>query len=840
MRPFAGNRDFASVSWFFRNPFSCRSGWCGMTKRRPLDIAWVIALALMYFGAGRLGLSLALINPSASAVFPPTGLALAAMLLLGNQAWPGILVGSFFVNWLTPSPAPVALIIAIGNTLEAWCGAELARRFARGPAAFERAGDIFRYVLLAVVPSTALSATIGVASLALSDPVASRHFLHIWFTWWIGNVASDLVVAPLLIIWMRRRSLHFRVRQVIEATILICLLLVVGWLRFIGPLSDRTQNYPIGFLTVPLIIWGAYRFRRRGAIAVATLTSALAIWGTLRGLGPFARVNDQNDALVLLQLYIAVVTLTGLVLAALVSEQAEAEKALRNQEQHLRMALESGQMGTWHWDMASGKVAWSTALEAIHGLAPGTFAGTFEAFLADVHPEDRDHVNNSISRALARRSDHRIEYRLLLKSGEIRWVEGRGRLVLDARGHPTGMVGVCTDVTDRARAQKDRELLLERERAARAEVERASMAKDQFLAVLSHELRTPLTPVLLTATLLEQDQTIPEHAQADLRTIRENVQLEARLIDDLLDLTRIARGKLMLEVQTTELHALIQHAIEICSGGDSEKIRASLSATSTFVRADPARIQQVFWNLLNNAVKFTPLGKSISVRTRNEGEFIVAEVVDAGVGIDPELLPRLFNAFEQGDAVRERKIGGLGLGLAISKALVTAHGGSLAAYSAGAGKGATFTVRLPLVAAPTSSVSDSLQGPGAAGKTPRRPLRILLVEDHQTTLMVMERLLASKRHVVTTANSIASAMQAAEKERFDLVISDLGLPDGLGYDMMRWVHERYGTRGIAISGYGMDSDIEKSRAAGFAEHLVKPVDVMALEAAIARVFIVPS
>jgi CheY-like chemotaxis protein len=351
------------------------------------------------------------------------------------------------------------------------------------------------------------------------------------------------------------------------------------------------------------------------------------------------------------------------------------------------------------------------------------------------------------------------------------------------------------------------------------------------MAVLSHELRTPLTPVMLTASMLESDEEIPERARRELGTIRRNIELEARLIDDLLDLTRVARAKLRLDLQTTDLHSVIRHAIEICRADAKASIEVQLQAQNHHVRADPARIQQVFWNLLSNAVKFTPAGGRISVKSSDgpEGQ-IIAQVIDTGAGIEPELLPKLFNAFEQGEAVKERKIGGLGLGLAISKALAHAHGGTLTAHSEGKGRGATFTLELPTVSPAPRQRPAVEQESGKLNRT----LRILLVEDHESTLMVMSKLLSRWRHQVTTASTVASAMQAAERQTFDLVISDLGLPDGMGYDVMRSMRERSGTIGIAISGYGMDGDIEKSKAAGFVEHLIKPVDPGALEAAIAR------
>jgi two-component system CheB/CheR fusion protein len=262
-----------------------------------------------------------------------------------------------------------------------------------------------------------------------------------------------------------------------------------------------------------------------------------------------------------------------------------------------------------------------------------------------------------------------------------------------------------------------------------------------------------------------------------------------------------------------------------------------LDAPEHHLRADPARMHQVFWNLLNNACKFTPPGGTISVRSRNPGTgsapSIVLEVADTGVGIEPELLPRLFTAFEQGESPRARRAGGLGLGLAISKALVEAHGGTLTAQSDGPGRGAIFLVQLPVSLSQVLPAGSANGQPTAAGAA--RSLRILLVEDHPATLVAMKRLLGTMGHRVVTATTVAGAVDAAGQETFELIISDLGLPDGLGYDIMQIVSGKGAIRGIALSGYGMPADIERSRVSGFSEHLIKPVDLEVLEAAISRV-----
>jgi PAS domain S-box-containing protein len=415
---------------------------------------------------------------------------------------------------------------------------------------------------------------------------------------------------------------------------------------------------------------------------------------------------------------------------------------------------------------------------------------------------------------------------------------------LAARGEVLGVMILATaEVSGRNFGQPDRELA--EGLASRASLaidnarlygraEAASKAKDHFLAALSHELRTPLTPVLMRVAALARSSDLPEPLRADLRMIQRNVELEAKLIDDLLDLTRVSRGKLALHFETTDVHALLEHSVAICCEGVESGVVAidvEPGAAEHHVWADSARLQQVLWNLLKNSVKFTPAGGRIRVITRNpEPGRIEVSVIDPGIGIAAEDLPRLFNAFEQGNPEITRTFGGLGLGLAICKALVDQHDGTLMGLSPGRGQGATFTLGLATVAAPEAA---ELAGT-AAKPTEAASLRLLLVEDNEPTLEVMSALLELAGHDVKPAPDVRTARRLAESHTFDLVVSDLGLPDGNGFDLMSELRDRYGLQGIAVSGFGMEEDLRRSREAGFREHLVKPVDIDKLRAAIAR------
>jgi two-component system, chemotaxis family, CheB/CheR fusion protein len=372
---------------------------------------------------------------------------------------------------------------------------------------------------------------------------------------------------------------------------------------------------------------------------------------------------------------------------------------------------------------------------------------------------------------------------------------------------------------------------------ARAAAEEASAAKDHFLAVLSHELRTPLTPVLTGLSLLEKDDGRSEQARKVLGVVRRNVELEAHLIDDLLDLTRVARGKMELNIEHVDLCTIIDRAAEICrSDMDARSINFGVDygPRPYLVVADAARLQQVFWNLLKNAIKFTPLGGCIGVCCRPDNDDVVVEVSDSGIGIEQADLDRIFDAFAQAERSHTRQFGGLGLGLAISKALVEMHGGRIEVRSEGLNTGTTFRVWLPIAAGATIEGQPVLAEVDAAVQRP--PLRVLIVEDHGDSAEMLAAVLELEGHRVVKVADVASALDTIGREPFDVLLSDLGLPDRSGLDLIRELRSQgRAVPAIALSGYGQERDIQQSREAGFAEHLVKPVDSDRLLKAMRRV-----
>src|SRR6266404_5947315 len=665
-------------------------------QSRPFSTLPVIGiLTVVYFVAGKLGLMLASLHASASPVWPPAGIALAAVLVLGYRVWPAIFVGAFLVNVTTAGNVATSLAIASGNTLEAVCGAWIVNRLAGGTTVFDRPQGVFKFALAAVV-SAIISPVFGVTSLALAGSADWANYGSIWLTWWLGDTTGDLLIAPSVILWSVTSKRWWNGREAAEVGILLLMLFILSEVVFGGWLPISAGNYPIAFIYGPIVIWTAFRFTQRETATGIFILSAIAIWGTLHGFGPFVR-GTENQSLLALQSWTAVLTITAMALSAGMAERRRAEEALQQQK---------------------------------------------------------------------------------------------------------------------------------------AVVEGVNRTKDQFLAMLSHELRTPLTPVISALEGLESEPAQTGEVKNALAMIRRNIELETQLIDDLLDFTRIAKDKLQLRFAPVDAHLAISNVSEICRAEvDPKRLRVHLNlrANTHYVAADAAKFQQIIWNLLKNAIKFTPEDGEIAISSSNPSpELLTISVRDTGIGMEPEVMQRIFDPFEQGNRSLERRLGGRGLGLAISKSLAQAHGGTLTAQSDGRDRGSTF-----LLSMRTTSPAEGLGSPARAGDaTSRQGLRILLVDDHQDTCAALEKLLVRRGHLVAATHNVRSAMEAAVRNRFDLLISDIALPDGSGMELMTQLQAISKMPGIAISGFGNYGDIEKSLRAGFSDHLIKPVKLEKLEAAI--------
>ena len=466
-------------------------------------------------------------------------------------------------------------------------------------------------------------------------------------------------------------------------------------------------------------------------------------------------------------------------------------------------------------------ITWNTGAEKIKGYSAKEIVGKHFTCFYTADDVAAGKPQRNLLEA-ARRGYIRDQGLRVRKDGSTFEAEVVITALRDGTGEIRGFSKVTRDITDQIRARE-----FEAEKIA---AQKASKAKDDFLAALSHELRTPLTPALAAATYLEDNaEKLPPEFAEDIEIIKRNVQLQARLIDDLLDLTRIARGKLHLELEDCDAHTIIRNALETASSAIAAKklkVATKLEAKEHYIRADCIRLQQVFWNLINNAVKFTSPGGEITVRTFNDKQArFHFEIVDTGIGIEPQRVASLFQPFEQADPSVTRQFGGLGLGLAISKRLVDLHGGTIGAESRGRSFGATFKVTLDTLpeGAAASGVKNRIAGKGS------KPLRILLVEDHQDTRRALSRLLTHFGHRVVTTGTVATAKQIVGSDQIDVLLCDIGLPDGSGYEVAAQARAKRRIKAIALTGFGTERDVLRSKEAGFDFHLVKPVNFQELQ-----------
>lgn len=549
-------------------------------------------------------------------------------------------------------------------------------------------------------------------------------------------------------------------------------------------------------------------FRSNRALAQANQTLQQEISQRKEAQEALRQINSELEVRVLLR----------------TEELSLANLALRRSEEQFRRAIEDAPipviMQTEDGEVLQISKTWTLMTGYALEDAPA-----FGTWLTRAYGIGGNEMRDSVRSLFAHQSSvGDLEFEIVTRAGEKRiWsfsASAPGTLY-DGRRF---IVGMANDITERKQAEEALKI-------AKDAAESASKAKDDFLATLSHELRTPLNPALLLASERERDDSLPSEVQRDFATIRKEIEMEARLIDDLLDLTRISRGKLNLLPRLGELRPLLEASWRRLKLEAMEKqleVRFDWGDHNPSVEGDPVRLQQVFWNVFRNAIRFTPAKGNISIRTYAENpKSCCVEVTDSGIGIEQAELSRVFIPFEQGEGARA--LGGLGLGLAISKQLVELHGGRIEVESQGRDRGASFRIYLPTASSSADRTQKTTGSPAGATR-PKVSRRILLVEDHQQTRNTLARLLTQRGHEVATATNIEEALLCAESFPFDLLLSDLGLPDGSGHDLIVELRrKRNDFCGIALSGYGMDSDIDQSLKAGFQAHLTKPVDIKILE-----------
>ncbi|HKO44838.1 MAG TPA: MASE1 domain-containing protein [Pyrinomonadaceae bacterium] len=842
-------------------------------------ILTISGVAVVYFAAAELGLSLAFIHDNVSPVWPPTGVAVAALLLLGYRVWPGVLIGAYAANVLTPIPIGSVLGIAAGNTLEALTAVFILRH-AGFNNSFDRAKQVV-WFLAALTVGTMVAASIGNVSLCLGGAASWEHFGSLWLTWWLGDLVGGLVVAPLILTWTTISQPSLKARWA-ETLLLFTLLSLTSMVLFGGWFPSSVQTYPLAHLAFPFLIWAAFRLGQRGVTASLFILASIAIWGTRQGYGAFA-LSSPNESLLLVQAYIGSTAIMCLFLVASIEERYLANTILRESERRLggnlgvtRILAESPALSdatprilqticeTLNWELgglwvpdtksnqleclafwhspqsnaeAFEEISLRTRFEPGVGL-PGRVWSTMKpAWIPDVGKDD-NFPRGPYSKAAGLHAA--FAFPILFRSKflgvmeffsyEIRQPDNA---LLAMFGSIGGQIG---QFLERKRNEEEREQLLAREFAARAEAERANRTKDEFLAIVSHELRTPLNAIVGWASMLRSGSLDPARKTRAIEVIDRNAKAQAQLIEDILDVSRIVSGNLRLSPRPVQLQQVIEAAVDsIRPASDAKQISLSveLDKNAGSVSGDPDRLQQVVWNLLSNAVKFTPSGGEVSVELKAANSHAEIIVSDNGTGIPAEFLPHVFDRFRQADGSKTRRHGGLGLGLAIVRNLVELHGGAVQVHSDGEGKGTSFVIKLPCAGGLTQPPGSQSQLDASRlsndGRLELSGMRILTVEDDADSREMLEMVLKSQGAEVTSVSCVNDALTILQSNGWQphIVVSDLGMPERDGYDLIREI--RSGSTAerlpaIAITGYAGNDEGKRALDAGFQRHLSKPVN----------------
>jgi PAS domain S-box-containing protein len=657
-------------------------------SRTARDSVLVLTLAAVYFAAGKLALKLAFVNPSATAVWPPTGIALAALLILGYRAWPGILLGAFLVNATTAGSPATSAGIAVGNTLEGLAGAWLVNRFAHGRDAFRRAADVFRFAVLGGLLATMVSATIGVSILSVGAFAQWHRFGSIWVTWWLGDAVGVLVVAPLLLLWIGHRASSMAPGRIVETALLFGLLIAVAEMVFVGMPPPGSRNLQLEFLCLPLLIWAAFRLGPREAATALAVLSAIAIRGTLHGRGPFV-MGSPNASLLLLQAFMGVIAVTTTAMAAVVSERNEqSEAAQRASEDRARAILDSMLEGLITTTERGEIDSVNLAGQRIFGYSQEELVGRH---LRTIVPR------TSLDPERFLRTAKRIPI------GEVVEMEGRRK---NGESFPLEVALSEFQTADGRRFAGSLRDISER-RAVET-------LKAEFVSTVSHDLRTPLTSIRGSLSLLAAGTLgeLPELAREAVTIAERNTVRLVALINDILDLEKLQPGRKSMQFVLTPIQTVFDIAMEeIQEVARGEGIEIEIAPTQARAFADSQRLVQVLVNLLSNALKFSPRGSVVNVWAEGKPGWVVVFVKDRGCGVPRSSQASIFERFHQIATPGSGRKPGIGLGLAICRSIVEQHGGSIGVESS-EGEGSTFWFRTPTMLRRASSPSGvSLASP---------------------------------------------------------------------------------------------------------------------------------
>jgi PAS domain S-box-containing protein len=622
---------------------------------------WFAAVAVAYVGAAKVGLQLDVAHGVITPVWAPSGIALAALLILGPRYWPAVAVGAFVANLTSDSSVGVAAGIAVGNTLEAVVGAALVRRFGFRPG-LDRVRSVIALTVFGALLSTAIAATNGVTVLTLADQRQDPYGTA-WILWWFGDAVGDLMVAPLLLVLSASRRARLTVGQIVEAAVLLVGVAGVSMIVF----HAGAWRYP--YLLFPLLLWAAIRFKSAGAAVASFVVGAIGTWGAVAGNLPVG-AQTATERVQVAQALFALVAVSLLVVGATIAEGEAGRAELLRSASGLREAQALAHIGSWEWDMRRDIVTWSGELYRIYGLEPESGAVSYRRYLERIHPDDRAFVDATVKRARAEHRPYAFEHRIVRPDGTVRTVSGRGRVLVED-GEPVAMLGTSQDVTEQRQADRLRE---------------------DILSAVSHELRTPLTAVLGFAVTLEKRRGALSEAELD-RVIDELGQAARRLerlLVDLLDVERVRRGAVEVSRERTDALELVERAVAAC---DLNGRRVDISGGPVQAEVDAAKVERIVENLILNAVKHTPPQSSIHVRLDAEGNDLFLAVEDEGPGISNEYKETVFETFNRGPNALSGTPGA-GIGLSLVARFAEAHGGR-AWVEDRSGGGASFRVLLP-------------------------------------------------------------------------------------------------------------------------------------------------
>ena len=619
------------------------------------------ALAGTYVGAAKLGLSLEVSDGVITPVWAPSGIALAALLILGVRYWPAVAVGAFVANATGEASVGVAAGITVGNTLASVAGAYLVRLLG-----FRIELDRVRAVLALVVggalASTAISATNGVTVVTLADATEDS-FGSAWLLWWFGDAIGVLMVAPAFLVLFASRGARPTRARLLEALALVGALAAVGAVVFLG----GAWRYP--YLIFPFLLWAALRFRQTGAAMAALLVGALGTWGAIEGTIPIG-ADTATGRVQSAQALFALVAVSLLVVGATLAERETGRYALLQTASRLGEAQALAHIGSWEWDIRRDVVTWSDELYRIFGRAPAAGPVTYQSYLEHIHPDDRAFVDGAITRAFGDREPFAFEHRIVRPDGAERVIASRGRIILSGN-EPMSMVGTAQDVTDQRQADRLRE---------------------DILSAVSHELRTPLTSVLGFALTLERRRKdLPDEAvEATVLELSRAARRLERLLSDLLDVERLRRGLVVVSREPTDVLALVEAAVAACP---LDGRHVGISGAPLQAEVDAPKLERIVENLVMNAVRHTPAESAIHIRLEVEDSDLLLVVEDDGPGIADEFKEAVFETFNRGPNMLS-VTPGTGIGLALVARFAALHGGRAWVEDAPDG-GASFRVRLP-------------------------------------------------------------------------------------------------------------------------------------------------